>query len=72
MGINETRYGCMDEGWATVFEYLIGIDDMGEEKSVGFFLKRFRVNSWINSTSPTQLIPIIAPADGLTFKKLWK
>ncbi|HOZ77565.1 MAG TPA: M1 family metallopeptidase [Ferruginibacter sp.] len=67
MGINETRYGCMDEGWATVFEYLIGIDDMGEEKASDFF-KRFRVNSWINSTSPNQLIPIIAPADGLTFK----
>lgn len=67
MGINETRYGCMDEGWATVFEYLIGIDDMGEEKATNFF-KRFRVNSWINSTSPTQLIPIIAPADGLTIR----
>lgn len=67
MGINETRYGCMDEGWATAFEYLIGIDDLGEEKATGFF-KRFRVNSWINSKSPTQLIPVIAPADGLTIR----
>ncbi len=23
-GINETRYGFMDEGWATTFELLIG------------------------------------------------
>jgi len=67
MGINETRYGCMDEGWATVFEYLIGINELGEEKAGNFF-KRFRVNSWINSTSPTQLIPIISPADGLTIR----
>lgn len=67
MGINETRYGCMDEGWATAFEYLIGIDDLGEEKATSFF-KRFRVNSWINSQSPTQLIPVIAPADGLTIR----
>lgn len=67
MGVNETRYGCMDEGWATAFEYLIGIADMGEEKATSFF-QRFRVNSWINSQSPTQLIPIIAPADGLTIR----
>lgn len=67
MGINETRYGCMDEGMTTALEYLIGIDDLGEETATGFF-KRFRVNSWINSKSPTQLIPIIAPADGLTIR----
>ena len=27
MGINETRYAFMDEGWATTLEYLIGIDE---------------------------------------------
>lgn len=67
MGINETRYGCMDEGWATAFEYFINLSNMGEEKATAFF-KRFRVNSWINSKSSTQLIPIIAPADGLTIR----
>ena len=30
MGINETRYAFMDEGWATTFEYLIGIADLGK------------------------------------------
>ena len=30
MGINETRYGFMDEGWATTFEYFIGIADVGK------------------------------------------
>ena len=42
MGINETRYGFMDEGWATTFEYLIGTADMGEEKATGFY-KQFRI-----------------------------
>jgi hypothetical protein len=32
MGINETRYGFMDEGWATTFELLIGRADLGVEK----------------------------------------
>ena len=31
MGINETRYAFMDEGWATTLEYLIGIDHSGKE-----------------------------------------
>jgi hypothetical protein len=37
MGINETRYGFMDEGWATTFEYLIGSADLGVEKETMFF-----------------------------------
>ena len=32
MGINETRYAFMDEGWATTFEYLINRVDMGVDK----------------------------------------
>ncbi len=31
MGINESRYAFMDEGWATTFEYLIGVVDLGGE-----------------------------------------
>lgn len=31
MGINETRFGFMDEGWATTLEYLIGVSDLGKE-----------------------------------------
>ncbi len=65
MGINETRYGFMDEGWATTFEYLIGIADMGKEKAVEFY-KQFRVAGWINDPSADQDIPIITPGDVLT------
>lgn len=67
MGINETRYGFMDEGWATAFEYFIGQEDLGKEKADAFF-KRFRVNGWAKSKSPSQAIPIIVPADALTIK----
>lgn len=65
MGINETRYGFMDEGWATTFEYLIGTADLGEEAATGFF-KQFRVDGWINNFSSDQQIPIIMPGDVLT------
>ncbi|HEY6506155.1 MAG TPA: M1 family metallopeptidase [Chitinophagaceae bacterium] len=65
MGINETRYGFMDEGWATAFELLIGIDDLGKERAVNFF-KRFRVQGWTSNTSSDLQIPIITPADAMT------
>ncbi|MBB4634344.1 hypothetical protein FHS01_000350 [Longimicrobium terrae] len=65
MGINETRYGFMDEGWATTFEYLVGIADMGPQRAADFF-RRFRVNGWINNPSPEQDLPIITPQDVLT------
>ena len=41
MGINETRYAYMDEGWATTLEYLIGIDENGKEAADTFY-KNFR------------------------------
>jgi hypothetical protein len=65
MGINETRYGFMDEGWATTFEYLIGIADMGADKEAGFF-KQFRVNGWAHDPSPLEDLPIVTPEDVLT------
>lgn len=64
MGINETRYGSMDEGWATAFEFLIGSADMGAAKAEEFF-KQFRVQGWINNPSADQDIAIITPADVL-------
>jgi hypothetical protein len=64
MGINETRYGFMDEGWATTFEYLIGVSDMGRAREEEFY-KQFRVNRWINDPSPVQDVPIITPEDVL-------
>jgi peptidase M1-like protein len=64
MGINETRYGFMDEGWATTFEYLINVANLGQERAVDFF-KQFRVNGWISDPSPLQDLPIVTPADVL-------
>ena len=62
MGINEHRYGFMDEGWATTFEWLMGNADMGKEKATEFY-KAFRVNGWINDPSAEEQIPIITPGN---------
>ena len=64
MGINETRYAFMDEGWATTFEYLINQADMGPAEAEKFF-KEFRVTGWINDPSPIQDLPIVTPEDVL-------
>ena len=64
MGINETRYGFMDEGWATTFEYLIGLADLGPERESTMF-KQFRIAGWINDPSPLEDLPIITPEDVL-------
>jgi len=58
MGINETRYAFMDEGWATTLEYLIGIDENGKEAAEKFY-KNFRVKRWISDASAEQDQPII-------------
>ena len=59
MGINESSYGFMDEGWATTFEYLIGQVDLGKEKAAENY-KMFRVNRWIrNPNIKTIQEPII-------------
>jgi hypothetical protein len=64
MGINEARYGFMDEGWATFFELLIGRVDLGNQTADNVF-KRFRVNGWINSPEAEQDLPIVTPANVL-------
>jgi hypothetical protein len=64
MGINETRYAFMDEGWATTFENLIGTADLGKDRATTFF-QQFRVTGWINDPSPLEDLPIITPADAL-------
>ncbi|MGI8548896.1 MAG: M1 family aminopeptidase, partial [Gemmatimonadaceae bacterium] len=64
MGINESRYAFMDEGWATTFEYLIGQSDVGKDQAATFF-KQFRVNRWIADPSPLEDLPIITPEDVL-------
>jgi hypothetical protein len=65
MGINETRYGFMDEGWATTFEYLVGTADLSQAKADAFY-EDFRVKSWIHDPSPLEDLPIITPEDVLT------
>ena len=65
MGINESRYAFMDEGWATTFEYLIGTADIGADRASGFF-KQFRTSGWATNPSPLEDLPIITPADALS------
>jgi hypothetical protein len=65
MGINEHRYGFMDEGWTTAFENMIAIADMGKEKANTFF-KQFRVNGWALNPSDETQIPIITPVNILS------
>ncbi len=65
MGINEQRYGFMDEGWTTAFELLIGRADMGSEQAEGLF-KIFRVQGWTESQSADADLPIITPGDAMT------
>ncbi|HEX8942114.1 MAG TPA: M1 family metallopeptidase [Gemmatimonadaceae bacterium] len=65
MGINETRYGFMDEGWATTFEYLMGTADLGRAREETFF-KQFRVNTWARDPSPLEDLPIVTPEDVLS------
>src|SRR5699024_3955757 len=65
MGTNQTRFGFMDEGWATTFEYLIGIADLGKAQASENF-KRFRVASWINDPSFAHDLPIITPTNLLS------
>ena len=65
MGINERRYGFMDEGWTTAFELLIGRNDFGDEAADNLF-KLFRVSSWINNATADGDIPIITAGDAMT------
>jgi hypothetical protein len=65
MGINETRYGFMDEGWATTLELLIGRDDLGVQTAEALF-KQFRVQGWIADPSPGQDVAIVGPGENYT------
>ncbi|MCT2560519.1 M1 family metallopeptidase [Chryseobacterium herbae] len=65
MGINETRYAFMDEGWASTFEYLIGISEHGEETSKNIYQK-YNVKQWINDPSAEEDQPIISMSTQLS------
>ncbi|MFC6222797.1 M1 family metallopeptidase [Hymenobacter artigasi] len=64
MGINESRYAYMDEGWATTFELLIGRTENGVEAADKLY-KQFRVNRWIHDAATAQDLPIITPSSEL-------
>ena len=64
MGINETRYGYMDEGWATTFEYLINIAEAGKPKADTIF-KHDRIKRWITDPSDREDLPLITPTSEL-------
>ncbi len=64
MGINESRYAFMDEGWATTFELFIGRAENGEAQADEFY-KKFRVNRWIHDPSSAEDLPIITPSSEL-------
>ncbi len=64
MGINETRYAFMDEGWATTLELLIGATEKGK-KSAEDFYKKFRINRWTHDPATTEDLPIITPTSEL-------
>ncbi|MEP7075482.1 MAG: M1 family metallopeptidase [Acidobacteriota bacterium] len=64
MGINERRYGFMDEGWTTAFEYLIGREDLGNARATQLF-QNFRVASWIKNPAADADLPIMLPGDAM-------
>lgn len=64
MGINESRYAFMDEGWATTFERLIGAAEVGQEKADALY-KSFRVERWIGDASTAEDLPVITPSSEL-------
>ena len=65
MGTNESYYAFMDEGWATTFEYLIGISEKGQATADDFY-KKFRVTRWIHGAHDKEN-PIITPSPDVTF-----
>ncbi len=71
MGINETQYAFMDEGWATTFEYLIDYKMLGKEKADKLF-KGFNViwtiyrKGMLHDHSQDYDMPDISPSPNLS------
>lgn len=64
MGINERRYGFMEEGWTTAFEYPYNVKQFGKAKADTAY-QQFRVSGWITSADPGADIPIMTPEDSM-------
>ncbi len=69
MGINETRYGFMDEGWAATFELLYNRSVMSKDSADNFY-KEFRIAGWIQDKNADQDLPIITPGENLSARVL--
>ena len=69
MGINETRYGFMDEGWAATFELLYNRSVMSKDSADDFY-KQFRINGWIQDENADEDLPIITPGENLSGRGL--
>jgi len=65
MGINESYYAFMDEGWATTLELLIGTAEKGKAVADDFY-KKFRINRWTHGSHEKEM-PIITPSPDVTF-----
>lgn len=65
MGINETRYAYMDEGWATTFEYFTDLAENGKQYADSAY-KSFRVNSWIFNPATEMDQPVITMSSQLS------
>jgi hypothetical protein len=64
MGINETRYGYMDEGWATTFELFINETEIGKHEALEKYRKS-RIAPYITDPSSSEDLPIITPTSEL-------
>ena len=64
MGINETRYGYMDEGWATTFELFINGTEIGDKRAHEKY-RNTRIAPYITDPSSSEDLPIITPTSEL-------
>jgi hypothetical protein len=64
MGIDETRYPFMDEGWAVTFEYPNNQRIMGKASALALY-KSFRVVPWESDSTILVDVPIVTPADAI-------
>jgi Peptidase family M1 domain len=60
MGIDESFYAFMDEGWATTMEYLIGMTEPKGKHGADSTYKAFRINAWVHRSHDNEQ-PIITP-----------
>ena len=65
MGINETRYAFMDEGWATTFEYLCSLDERNKATADSTY-ETNRIRRYIEDPSTEEDQPIISMSSQLS------